>query len=129
MSDSEMKEVPDSGWDSDADDAEAGRDPEELEASSSEGEEARQSSNGRSEGRRRRRDRSGDESAADDERTRQALEFVTRVVQQMGMDCRVRLRRPREENSEGEINLEISGRDAGRIIGKKGQVLQALQFL
>jgi spoIIIJ-associated protein len=47
----------------------------------------------------------------------------------MGMDCRVRLRRPTEGNAPDEINLEISGRDSGRIIGKKGQVLQALQFL
>jgi spoIIIJ-associated protein len=41
----------------------------------------------------------------------------------------VRLRRPQEGNAADEINIEISGRDAGRIIGKKGQVLQALQFL
>ena len=27
------------------------------------------------------------------------------------------------------INVEITGKDAGRIIGKKGQVLSALQFL
>jgi spoIIIJ-associated protein len=45
------------------------------------------------------------------------------------MDCRVRLRRPREGDSVDEINLEILGKDAGRIIGKKGQVLQAIQFL
>jgi spoIIIJ-associated protein len=47
----------------------------------------------------------------------------------MGMDCRVRLCRPNDGNAPDEINLEISGRDSGRIIGKKGQVLQALQFL
>ncbi len=64
-----------------------------------------------------------------DERTRAALKFVTDVVHEMEMDCRVRLRRPREGNADDEISIEIAGRDAGRIIGKKGQVLQALQFL
>jgi spoIIIJ-associated protein len=47
----------------------------------------------------------------------------------MEMDCRVRLRRSKSADENGEINIEIDGRDAGRIIGKKGQVLAALQFL
>jgi spoIIIJ-associated protein len=49
----------------------------------------------------------------------------------MDMDCRARLRRGRPEPDGGspEIVIEIFGRDAGRIIGKKGQVLAALQFL
>jgi len=64
-----------------------------------------------------------------DERAREALEFVLGVVREMDMDCRVRLRRPRDGDASDEINIEITGRDAGRIIGKKGQVLQALQFL
>jgi spoIIIJ-associated protein len=64
-----------------------------------------------------------------DERTQLALDFVTDVIEEMEMDCRVRLRRPREGNADDEISIEIAGRDAGRIIGKKGQVLAALQFL
>lgn len=64
-----------------------------------------------------------------DERQREALDFVLGVVREMDMDCRVRLRRPRDGDASDEINIEITGRDAGRIIGKKGQVLQALQFL
>lgn len=64
-----------------------------------------------------------------DERARHAHQFVANVIAKMGMECRVRLRKPREGDSVDEINLEIFGRDAGRIIGKKGQVLQALQFL
>ena len=40
-----------------------------------------------------------------------------------------RLRRPGPDADESEINLEITGRDAGRIIGKKGMVLSALQFI
>jgi spoIIIJ-associated protein len=78
-------------------------------------------------GRRRRRREPDPEPS--DERTAQALKFVTDVVKEMEMDCRVRLKRPREGNSEDEISIEIAGRDAGRIIGKKGQVLAALQFL
>ena len=83
--------------------------------------------------RRRRRNGNGPASeeylASDDERAQQALAFVTDVIDQMEMDCRVRLRRPKEGEENPEINIEISGPDAGRIIGKKGQVLAALQFL
>jgi spoIIIJ-associated protein len=63
-----------------------------------------------------------------DERSALALEFVSDVVQDMGMDCEVHLRRPGRDNPE-EVIIEITGKDSGRIIGKKGQVLQALQFL
>jgi spoIIIJ-associated protein len=64
-----------------------------------------------------------------DERTKLALDFVSDVVREMELDCRVLLRRPKEEDAEDEINIEIIGRDAGLVIGKKGQVLQALQSL
>lgn len=64
-----------------------------------------------------------------DDRQRKALDFLTTVVREMEMECTVHLRRAREGNSLDEINLEIAGRDAGRIIGKKGQVLSALQFV
>jgi spoIIIJ-associated protein len=80
--------------------------------------------------RRRRRNGPADEYlAADDERAQQALAFVTDVIDQMEMECRVRLRRPKEGEENPEITIEITGPDAGRIIGKKGQVLAALQFL
>lgn len=84
--------------------------------------------------RSRRRNRHGGDERADyrgDERANLALEFVTSVIDDMDMDCRVRLRRPRQENpeEEPEIVVEVTGRDSGRIIGKKGQVLAALQFL
>ena len=66
-----------------------------------------------------------------DERSQQALAFVTDIIDQMDMECRVRLRKPREQEGDEkpEIVIEITGRDSGRIIGKKGQVLAALQFL
>jgi spoIIIJ-associated protein len=78
--------------------------------------------------RTRRRRPEGPEYTGD-ERAQQALRFVADLVREMEMDCRVRLQRPREESAQDEINIEISGKDSGRIIGKKGQVLQALQFL
>jgi spoIIIJ-associated protein len=84
--------------------------------------------------RRRNHNSHNDEQAfyQDDARAHDALHFISTVLQQMGMDCRARLRRPREEEAEGqapEIVIEVYGRDSGRIIGKRGQVLAALQFL
>ena len=83
---------------------------------------------GRNRGPRRPR-REEEEYTSTDERTNLALKFVEDVVREMEMDCKVLLRRPKDGNAEDEINIEIAGKDAGRIIGKKGQVLQALQFL
>ena len=76
----------------------------------------------------RRRKREPDLEPSDD-RQRKALDFLTTIVREMEMECTVHLRSAREGNSVDEINLEIAGRDAGRIIGKKGQVLSALQFV
>lgn len=88
----------------------------------------REASDDRPRRRRRRRRRDDDYFEPPDERSRQALEFVTELIDNMEMECSVRLLRPRDEE-EAEILLEISGEDAGRIIGKKGQVLSAVQFL
>jgi spoIIIJ-associated protein len=66
--------------------------------------------------------------APDDPQAARALDFLGEVIAQMEMNCRVKLR-PSREGDEQEIRLEITGEDAGRIIGKKGQVLGALQFL
>lgn len=63
-----------------------------------------------------------------DEKSAMALEFVQHVIEDMEVDCEVLLRKPGEDSPD-EISIEIVGRDSGRIIGKKGQVLQALQFL
>lgn len=63
-----------------------------------------------------------------DEKSAMALEFVTHVIEDMEVECEVQLRRPGADSPD-EISIEIVGRDSGRIIGKKGQVLQALQFL
>lgn len=80
---------------------------------------------------RRRRGRKGPKTEViepPDEKSAMALEFVTHVIEDMEVDCQVELRRPGADSPD-EISIEIVGRDSGRIIGKKGQVLQALQFL
>ena len=51
------------------------------------------------------------------------------VLAAMGMDCTVDLLENEPEEPPEDIRLEIEGPDAGRIIGKKGQTLSALQFL
>lgn len=69
------------------------------------------------------------EPFVEDGRADVALDFVIDVLAAMGMDCTVDLLENEESDPPEEIRLEIEGRDAGRIIGKKGQTLMALQFL
>jgi spoIIIJ-associated protein len=69
-----------------------------------------------------------DESTLDPQ-TRRALEFVRKLVRAMQMDAEVDLAPDDGEGSEDEIRLEIEGPDAGRIIGKRGVVLEAIQYL
>jgi spoIIIJ-associated protein len=80
---------------------------------------------------RRRRRRSRDSAAPSnvpmDERSEQAFRFTNELLKKMLMDVSVRLSPPSEDS--GDINLQITGPDAGRIIGKKGQVLAAVQFI
>ena len=79
-------------------------------------------------GKRRRKRRRRTEYKPEDEQSQRAFDFLEAVVKHMGMDCRVHLQPPKDEDKR-DIRLEISGPDSGRIIGKKGQVLGALQFL
>jgi spoIIIJ-associated protein len=64
-----------------------------------------------------------------DEQTERALGFVKTLLAKMGMDAEVTLAPDDGEGSEDEIRLEIEGPDAGRVIGKRGQVLEAIQYL
>ena len=80
----------------------------------------------------RRRAPARGEDAADasaDERSQEALEFARDVILKMGMDCDVLLQEREEEDESGDIHIQVTGPDAGRIIGKKGQVLAAVQFI
>ena len=111
------------------DDAETADDTAEGRRSGSKRDDGAGRNNGRPRRRRRRRPRQDEYLPEDDERAMRVLTFMTDVIDQMEMDCSVRLRRPKSDDSRNEIGIEIYGRDAGRVIGKKGQVLSALQFL
>jgi spoIIIJ-associated protein len=69
-----------------------------------------------------------DESMLDD-RALRALNFVRTLVQKMSMNAEVNVAPNDGEGSPDEIRIEIEGPDAGRIIGKKGNVLDAIQYL
>jgi spoIIIJ-associated protein len=69
-----------------------------------------------------------DEGTADAQ-TQRALLFVRKLVASMQMDVEVNLAPDDGEGGEDEIRLEIEGTDAGRIIGKRGAVLEAIQYL
>jgi spoIIIJ-associated protein len=134
MSESNEDElVADESWDSETSSDEESADGEVVD-SNTEGAAPAGDASGDADGdrrrrRRRRRPRSDDAAPLpDDERARQALDFVTKLMVQMQMECTVRAKRPKPEEP-AEIQLEISGRDAGRVIGKKGQVLAAVQYL
>jgi spoIIIJ-associated protein len=64
-----------------------------------------------------------------DTRALRALGFVRTLVQKMGMNAEVNVAPNDGEGSPDEIRIEIEGPDAGRIIGKKGSVLDAIQYL
>ena len=53
-----------------------------------------------------------------------SVEMVTEIVTRMGLQITVQLREDGEE-----VVVDLSGEDAGRVIGKKGQTLDALQFV
>jgi spoIIIJ-associated protein len=53
-----------------------------------------------------------------------ASEMLVEIVRRMGLTVEVKVREDAEE-----VILDVAGEDAGRVIGKKGQTLDALQFL
>jgi spoIIIJ-associated protein len=123
MSDANETEVNDEAWDEDEAEGEGEEDEgDELEGAASSEHPPRPEGGNGGRGRRTEPPYEGDE------RARAALAFVDELLEQMDMDCDVELRRPKQDEPN-EIQLEIYGRDAGRIIGKKGQVLSALQYL
>ena len=69
-----------------------------------------------------------DEAAADGQ-TKRALAFLRKLLVGMEMNAEVILAPDDGEGSADEIRLEIEGPDAGRIIGKRGAVLEAIQYL
>jgi len=68
------------------------------------------------------RDYDGDPS--EDGKAELALEMVQEILKRMDLDVHVQVR-----DDDEEVVLDLSGEDTGRVIGKKGQTLDALQFL
>jgi spoIIIJ-associated protein len=64
------------------------------------------------------------EPAEEDGKAELAAEMVSEIVTRMGLKVAIEIR----ENGE-EVVLDLAGEDAGRVIGKKGQTLDALQFV
>ncbi|MCU0656674.1 MAG: KH domain-containing protein [Polyangiaceae bacterium] len=68
-------------------------------------------------------------SFVEDGRTDQAADFLRDVLHSMGMRCQVHIEEPGENDDISDICLQIEGPDAGRVIGKRGQTLAALQYV
>ena len=63
-----------------------------------------------------------------DAQSQRAVAFVRMLVGKMAMDAEVTVA-PDDGEGDDELRLEIEGPDAGRIIGKRGLVLEAIQYL
>jgi len=70
-----------------------------------------------------------DEPFVEDGRADKALDFVVDVLTKMGMDCTVDLMENDPTDPPSDIRIEVTGADAHRLIGRKGQTLAAMQFL
>ncbi len=70
-----------------------------------------------------------EEDFEEDGRADKALDFVVAVLGKMGLDVTVDLMENDPEDPPSDIRIEVTGRDASRLIGKKGQTLAAIQFL
>jgi spoIIIJ-associated protein len=68
-------------------------------------------------------------SQHEDAQTERSLRFVRLLLEKMTMEAEVTLAPDDGEGSDDEIRLEIEGPDAGRVIGKRGAVLEAIQYL
>jgi spoIIIJ-associated protein len=64
-----------------------------------------------------------------DDQSKRALGFLRMLLDKMDMKAEVIVAPDDGESEEDEIRFEIEGPDAGRIIGKRGSVLEAIQYL
>ena len=63
-------------------------------------------------------------SPEEDGKAELAEEMLVEILARMGLPVNVEIR-----SDDDEIVLDITGEEAGRVIGKKGQTLDALQFI
>lgn len=54
----------------------------------------------------------------------EALRFLKKVIKEMGLDLDITAKK-----GENSLYLDIQGKDSGTIIGKRGQTLDAIQYL
>ena len=69
------------------------------------------------------------DEAALDGQSKRALDFLRMLLDKMQMKAEVIVAPDDGESEDDEIRFEIEGPDAGRIIGKRGSVLEAIQYL
>jgi len=67
----------------------------------------------------------GEVPAQEDGKAELACEMLTEILARMDLAAQVSIR----EDSEERVVLNVQGDDVGRIIGKKGQTLDSLQFI
>lgn len=72
----------------------------------------------------RPRDVDSDVDPSEDGKADLASEMLIEILKRMGLGVQVSVREDADE-----VVLDVAGEDAGRVIGKKGQTLDALQFL
>jgi spoIIIJ-associated protein len=72
----------------------------------------------------RPRSAESDVDPSEDGKADLASEMLIEILKRMGLAVQVSVREDAEE-----VVLDVAGEDAGRVIGKKGQTLDALQFL
>ena len=65
-----------------------------------------------------------DHDPREDGKAELASEMLVEILKRMSLNAEVKVREDAEE-----VILDVAGEDAGRVIGKKGQTLDALQFL
>ena len=54
---------------------------------------------------------------------------LAELLDKMGMDCQVKIRHPGTSDEEQPLTLDIEGEDLQVLIGRQGQVLNALQYI
>lgn len=69
------------------------------------------------------------ETNSADAQSQRAVQFVRMLLSKMQVDADAILAPDDGEGSADEIRIDIEGPDAGRVIGKRGSVLEAIQYL
>lgn len=70
-------------------------------------------------------------AAPDDEEARTAVETLQELLGKMGISASVEASyaEPADENESGPLVLQITGKDLGVLIGRRGETLAALQYI